>query len=186
MFSLSKTLFNKFDGFGIFYNEDSKLFKNLVIFDVDSLCAPCEQLKDTSTTTWIGKHEPISVSISSNLNDEPVVLCDKDPKALITSLVEAIENLANKFKTEMWLKFYSIETVIRARVNAFSKILNKRKDQNAAAFEYEDEHNEKDEEAYMSTQFLQMQKKQLIDLQQPFECYEKTFSVLGFKVEKMI
>ena len=134
--------------------DDQKLFKNLAIFDIESICVPSEQLKDTNTTTWIGKHEPISVSVSSNLIDEPVFLCDKDPKALIISFVEAIEDLANKSKTEMRTKFSSIEAIIRARVNAIWENLNKRKYQNAAAFESEDERVEEDDEADMSTQYL--------------------------------
>ena len=96
VYILRETLFDKLDGFGISYNDDQKLFNNLAIFDFESICVPSEQSKDTNTTIWIGKHEPISVSISSNLIDEPVFLCDKDPKALITSFLEAIEDLAKK------------------------------------------------------------------------------------------
>ena len=183
VYTLRETLFDKLDGFGISYNEDQKLFKNLAIFDFESICVPSDQLKDTNTTTWIGKHEPISVSISSNLIDEPVFLCDKDPKALIISFVEAIEDLANKSKTEMWTKFSSIEAVIRARVNAIGENLIKRKDQNASTFECEDERTE-DDEADMSTQFLQMQKNQLLDLQQHFERYVNTLPVFGFNSGK--
>ena len=184
MYTLRETLFDKLDGFGISYNKDQKLFKNLAIFDFESICVPSDQLKDTNTTTWIGKHEPISVSISSNLIDEPVFLCDKDPKALIISFVEAIEDLANKSKTEMWTKFSSIEAVIRARVNAIGENLIKRKDQNASTFECEDERTEEDDEADMSTQFLQMQKNQLLDLQQHFERYVNTLPVFGFNSGK--
>ena len=160
------------------------MFKNLAIFDFESICVPFEQLKDTNTTTWIGKHEPISVSISSNLINEPVFLCDKDPKVLIISFVEAIEDLANKSKTEMRKKFSSIEAIIRARVNAIWENLNKRKDQNASIFECEDEHTEEDDEADMSTPFLPMQKNQLLDLQQHFERYVNTLPVLGFNSGK--
>ena len=67
VYALRETLFDKLDAFGISYNDDQKLFKNLAIFDFESICAPTEELKDANTTTWIGKHEPISVSISSNL-----------------------------------------------------------------------------------------------------------------------
>ena len=158
MYTLRETLFDKLDGFGISYNDDQKLFKNLAIFDFESICVTSEQLKYTNTTTWIGKHEPISVSISSNLIDEPVFLCDKEPKALIISFVEAIEDLANGSKTEMRTKFSSIEAIIRARDNAICENLNKRKDQNASAFKCEDEGSEEDDEADMSTQFLEKQK----------------------------
>ena len=73
--------------------------------------------------------------------------------------------MANKSKTEMQTKFSSIETIIRVRVNAFFENLNKRNDQNASAIELEDERTEEDEEADMSTQFFQMQKNDLLDLQ---------------------
>ena len=84
----------------------------------------------------------------------------------------------------MRTKFSSIEAIIRAQVNALWENLNKRKDQNASAFECEDERVEEDDEADMSTQFLQMQKCQLLDLQQHFECYVKTLPVFGFNSGK--
>ena len=81
-------MFGKLDGFGISYNDDRNLFRKLAIFDFESICVPIEELKDTNTTTWNGKHEPLSVSLSSNLIEEPVFLCDKDHKNLIVSFVK--------------------------------------------------------------------------------------------------
>ena len=117
----------------------------------------------------------------SNLIDEPVSLCDNDPKALIISFVEAIENLANKSENEMQIKFCSIETVISARVNAIGKNLNKRKDPNASAFQCEDERTKNDDEADMSWIYTQ-----LLDLQQHFERCVKTLPVFGFNSGKLI
>ena len=48
-------------------------------------------------------------------------------------------------------KFSSLEAIIRARVNAICENLNKRKDQNASAFEWQDAVTEEDDEADMST-----------------------------------
>ena len=79
----------------------------------------------------------------------------------------------------MRTKFSSIEAIIRARVNAICENLNKRKDQNSSAFECEDERAKEDDEADTSTQFLQTQKNQLLDLQQHFERYV-TLPVFGF------
>ena len=158
-YALRETLFDKLDAFGISYNDDQKLFKNLAIFDFESICVPTEELKDTNTITWIGKHEPISVSISSNLIEEPVFLCDKDPKNLTVSFVEALEELANKSKTEMQTKLASIQEIINSRVKAIFEKLNERKGCTNPAFDFEDECiEEEEEEADMSTQFLQMQK----------------------------
>ena len=170
--------------FEISYNNYQKLFKNLAIFDFESICVPTEELKDTNTTTWIGKHEPISVSISSNLIEEPVFLCDKDPKNLIVSFVETLEEFANKSKTEMQRKFASIQGIINSRVKAIFEKLNERKSLTTPAFDFEDECIEEEEEADMSTQFLQMQKNQLLDLQQHFERYINTLPVFGFNSGK--
>ena len=84
----------------------------------------------------------------------------------------------------MRTKFSSIEATIRARVIAIWKNLNKRNDQIASAFECEVERVEEDDEADMSTQFLQMQKNKLLDLQQHFERYVNTLPVFGFNSGK--
>ena len=116
---MKETLFDILDGFGTEYEERQKLFKNLAVFDFESICVPSNELKDTNTTTWIGKHEPTSVSISSNLLQEPIFLFNKDAKTLIVSFVEALEELASKSKAEMLQKFYSTENAIKTRVNYF-------------------------------------------------------------------
>ena len=68
--------FDKLDSFGIKYTSQQKLFKNLAMFDFESICVQEESFKDTKRTTWIGKHVPISVTISSNLVQEPIFLCN--------------------------------------------------------------------------------------------------------------
>ena len=74
VYQIRETLFDKLDSFGINYTSEEKLFKNLAIFDFESICVQEETFRDTITRTWIGKHVPISVSISSNLAEEPIFL----------------------------------------------------------------------------------------------------------------
>ena len=64
VYQLRETLFDKLDSFDIQYTDDQRLFNNLAVFDFESICIPEEKFKNTETTTWIGKHVPISVSIS--------------------------------------------------------------------------------------------------------------------------
>ena len=73
VYQLRETLFDKLDSFSIQYTDDQKLFNNLAVFDFESICIPEEKFKNTKTTTWIGKHVPISVSISSNLITMPKI-----------------------------------------------------------------------------------------------------------------
>ena len=138
---------------------------------------PSEELKPTETITWIEKHEPISVSISSNLLDKPIFLCDKDPQPLIIDL----ELLAEKNKTEIRSKYLEIENNIKTRLHTIFSILNERVSFNKIeAREYEDECIENEEETDASTHFLRIQKNQLIDLMQHLERYTNTLTVFGF------
>ena len=57
-------LFHKLDSFDIQHTDDQKIFNNLAVFDFESIRTPEELFKNTETTTWIGKHVPISVSTS--------------------------------------------------------------------------------------------------------------------------
>ena len=145
IYTLRETLCDKFDGFGVTYEEDQKLLKNLAVFDFESICVPSNELKDTNTTTWIGKHDAISVSISSNLLQEPIFLCNKDPKTLIVSFIEALEDLASKSKAETLLNFSSIENAIKTRVNSIFEKLNERKNESTPMFEFQNIEEEEEE-----------------------------------------
>ena len=90
VYELRETLFEKLEGFSFPVSEGNKLFNNLAIFDFESICVPTEDQKETQTTTWIGKHVPISVSISSNLIDEPIILYNKDPQNLTIDFVSKL------------------------------------------------------------------------------------------------
>ena len=98
VYQIQETPFDKLDSFGIEYTNEQTLFKNLAIFDFESVCVQEESFKNTDTTKWIRKHIPILVSISSNLVKEPIFVCYSDPHHLVTSFIGAIENLALQSK----------------------------------------------------------------------------------------
>ena len=181
VFTLREKLFEKLEGFNIPVSKGNTLFNNLAVFDFESICVPSDEPKATQTTTWIGKHVPISVSISSNLIDEPIFLYYKDPQNLIIDFVTKLEILAEKSKLEMRIKFQNVERVVNEPMSKFFQELNERcRNHRTENFEYEDEFIEDTEETDRSTQFLSMQKNQLIDLKQNLERYANTLPVFGF------
>ena len=99
-------LFEKLDAFNIPNRNEQKLFKNLAILDFESICVKEDSYKQTETTTWIGKHVPLSVSISSNLIPEPIFLCNANPHNLISYFITALEGLTTQSKTQMKLNFF--------------------------------------------------------------------------------
>ena len=186
VYQLRETLFEKLDSFYIPYRKNQKLFENLDIFDFESICVKEETYKETETTKWIGKHVPISVSISSNLISEPIFLCNSDPRHLVSSFVSTLEGLATQSKAQMKIRFIEVETAIKIKLSSTLEQLNQRHRQRELVIDYDNDEyfNVTAEEMELSTQFLQMQKNQLIDLQEHFERYCNTLPVFGFNSAK--
>ena len=110
VYQIRETLFDKLNSFGIEYTKEQTLFTKLSVFDFESICVQDESFKDTDTKEWIAKHIPISISISSNLVEQPIFLCNADPHYLIASFIAALKNLASHSKVQMKTLFLDIET----------------------------------------------------------------------------
>ena len=139
---------------------------------------------ETETTMWIGKHVLISVSISSNLIQDSIFLCKTYPHHLVLSFTTALEGLATQSKTQMKMKFIEFETAIFTKLCKLLEQLNQRHNRVETVTDSLDDCIVDSEEQDLSMQFLQMQKKQLIDLQQHFERYCNVMQVFGFKSAK--
>ena len=124
VYELRETLFEKLHAFNIPYRNEQKLFKNLAIFDFESICVQENSYKQTETTTWIGKHVPISVSNSLDLIPEPIFLFNANPHHLISSFITAFEGLATQSKAQMKLNFFEVETAINIKLCARLEQLN--------------------------------------------------------------
>ena len=131
-----------------------------------------EERKETQTTIWIGKQLPISVSKSLNLIDEPIFLYNKDSQNLIIDFVRMRRN------------FQDFEEAVNERMNKTFDQLNEKGKSNI--FESEDECIEDSEEADISTQFLRIQKNQLIDLKQHLKDMKTLYLFLDLAALDMI
>ena len=127
VYELRETLFEKLDAFKIPYRTEQRLFKNLTIFDFESICVKENSYKQTDTTTWIGTDVRISVSISSNLIPEPIFLCNANPHHLISSFITALEGLATQSKAQVKQNFIEVETAIKIKLCAVLEQLNQRR-----------------------------------------------------------
>ena len=138
-----------------------------------------ESFKDTDSTKWIGKHIPISVSISSKCVKQPIFLCNSDPHHLVTSFIGALENLSFQSKTILENLSFDIETTINKKLGSILEKLTQSQNRREQADLYDC-----DDKTCTSTQFLQIQKKQLIDLKEHLERYCNVLPVFGFNSAK--
>ena len=176
-YSLRETLFEKLDNFSIIYPEDYTLFRNFVVFDFEAICVQSVEANNTLTTSWIGTHVPVSLSISSNLLDEPVFLCENDPNRLIISFVAQLETLAAKNKADLKPKFLAVEAEIKTRLSDVSSRLQ-------IFSETQPIISSETNDSNATKNFLRIQQKQLLDLQRHFNNYVDTLPVFGFNSGK--
>ena len=104
---------------------------------------------------------------------------------MVESFIDAVEGLAKQSKAQMKLKFLEVETAIKRKLTRTLESPNERRSRNQRVFEFEDHCFEDDnDEKDASTQFFQMQKNQLIELQEQLERYCNVIPVFGFNSAK--
>ena len=170
-----KTPLDKLDSFGIEYSKEQTLFKNLAILEFESIRVQEENLKVTNTTKCIGKHIPILVSIPSTIVKEPIFLCNSDLHHLVTSFIGVLENLALQSKAIMKKLIIDIKATIKIKLGSILEKLTQRHNQREQA-----KLDACDNETCTSTQFLEIQKKQLVDLQERLKSYCNVLLIFGF------
>ena len=94
MYQLRETFFGELDSLDIQDTDGQKLSKNVAVFPFEYICISKENLSNIETTTLIGEHVPLSVSISSKLIGMPSFLCNYNPRVLVESLIHVVEDLA--------------------------------------------------------------------------------------------
>ena len=127
----------------------------------------CPKTFRDTNKTWIGKRVPISVSISSNLGEEPTLLCNSDPHHLVASFIGALENLASQSKAKMKNLFLDIKTTKIKLGSILEKLTQRHNRRESTRFDMSQD--DCDNEICASTLFLQIQKNQLLDLQETLE-----------------
>ena len=110
---------------------------------------------------------------------EPNFLCTSEPHYLVTSFIGALESLALQTKTILSNLFFDIETTINVKLGSILEKLTQRHNRSEQAYL-----DDCDNETCTSTQFLQIQKKHLFDLQEHLERYCKVLPIFGFNSAK--
>ena len=94
--------------------------------------------------------------------------------------------MAAQSKANWKVRFVEVETAIKIKLSTILEQLNQRDSQRGRVIDYDNDEyfNDTAQEKELSTQFLQMQKNQLIDLQKLFERYCNTLLFFGFNSAK--
>ena len=96
--------------------QTTKNFSNIAMFDFESICVEVEDFEDTEPTTRIGKQDPVSVSTLSNLIQGAIFLCNPNHRDLVSSFIDALQNLATQRTAQMKMKILQNEATLKSRL----------------------------------------------------------------------
>ena len=113
--------------------------------------------------------------------EEPIFLCNSDPHHLVAFFIGVLENLVSQSKAKMKNFFLDIETTIKIKLGSILEKLTQRHNRREQA-----DLDDCDNETSTSTQFLQIQKNQLNDLQVSLERYCNVYLCLVSTVQNRI
>ena len=143
--------------------EGDTLFNNFAVFDFEPFCVKNSKLVDTETITWVGKHEPISVYITSNLLEKLIFICNTEPHSPVSAFVNSLESLTEKNKLEMNLKFHDTATRTKEKLERVLSDINTKKRQSSNGNEPQERLvgmvDDDEDEISVSAQFLLTQKE---------------------------
>ena len=174
-----KLCLTKKDSCGIEYTIVQNFFENLAIFDFESICVQEGRFKHSDTTKWIGKLISILVSVSSNLVNGPIFSLQLWSSSSCYFFHWSSWEWALQSKAIMKTLFFDMETTIKLKLGSVLEKLTQRCNRREQG-NLDDCGNE----TCTSTQFLHIQKKQLIDLQEHLERYSNVLPIFGFNSAK--
>ena len=90
MYQLIETVFERLEDIGIHVDNEVRLFTSFAVFDFESITVADNTLKNSDSTTWIGRHVRISVSISYSFGSGVYFLCNFDPRHLVRNFIEKL------------------------------------------------------------------------------------------------
>nr|XP_022301117.1 uncharacterized protein LOC111109328 [Crassostrea virginica] len=194
MYTSPKTIFEKLEEYDVHVLPEDRLFPWFLVYDFEALLVPVHGEK-SEKLTWMAQHQPISVSVCSNVEGFETPHCIVDPHidSLVQKMVEYMENIANRGEELARKKFdyvlKELEDMIKDPPTELCRIShNDRSD----ALTEGDESWEEDlfdgcDDAYRSQpsdSAADELVKKLIQLKEQFESYCKQMICLGFNSSK--
>ena len=94
---MSPSIFDRLEEFDIVVPEVNRLYPWFIVYDFEAILAPITEEQPTPRLKWLRKHEPISVSVASNVPgfEEAKCFVNADPKALIESMMTYMGSIAD-------------------------------------------------------------------------------------------
>ena len=121
---MNSTIFDRLEEFNIIVPENERVFKWFVVYDFEAVLSHIDD-QQTARLKWLRRHDPISVSVSSNVDGfrEPRGFVNKDSKALIESMMEYIGSISDQVYENAQATWSSVITTLDSILETHNKNL---------------------------------------------------------------
>ena len=167
------TIFDRLKDFDIVVDMDQQQYPWFIVYDFEALLSPVnEKDQPTPKLKWFRRHEPISVSIASNVAGFETAKCfvNPDPKLLVEEMMEYMASIADTVRMQAESKWSSA-------ISGLKKLIQNYKDKLECTEQWEG--ITKEEKQCLETQWESSLKK-LSSLLGSLYHYCRQVPVLGF------
>ena len=183
-YQLKDSVFDRLLEVGVEVSLEQQKFRNLAVFDFESITVSDDQLKATDSTTWVGRHVPISVSIASNLLDNPLFLCNRNPEELVRQFIDQLLELSKESERKMReALFFVFEKLEAEEANILNQLPRVDDDDNLSSNLFIDDQStetELDIDQNVKLSQLKFKLRTVHSLREEFTRYCRDLPVFGF------
>ena len=163
-YQLNETVFERMRNLDI--EVENYFFKNLVVFDFESITVDDPSLNHTDSTTFIGKHVLINSSIHSNIS-EPFFVRDINPRSLVTKVLQELLALSKRNSMKLRQLFDPRFQLFQQKINELNGNLPQKVD-------------DEEEDGASNLKLLRYLKKYYVGIKIELERYCDNLPVFGF------
>ena len=86
---MTPSIFYRLEEFDIMVPEKERLYPWFIVYDFGAILSHATEQQPTPRLKWLRKHEPVSVSVASNMvgSEEPKCFVNADPERLIEEMM---------------------------------------------------------------------------------------------------
>ena len=173
---LTSPYLKKLEFLDIFVPSNERFYHNFSVWDMEAILPKIEQ-NVTDKLHWISKHEPISVSIASNVDgyNNPKCFVDISPKNLISKMMEYLNEISEIIANNLKMKFKYVFEAFDELMERYS-VINEN--------EEEQETVETDMSANIHPKIVSHFISSINEVRKNFEKYLCQLAVVGFNSGK--
>ena len=134
---MTPTIFDRLEEFDIMVPENERLYPWFIVYDFEAILSHVTEQQPTPCLKWLRKHEPVSVSVASNVDGSEEAKCfvNADPECLIQQMMTYMGSIADAACNSAESKWSSAIEELEGLVEKYETKLgkeSKRKNKNKA------------------------------------------------------